>query len=181
MRAFNRTYWGIETGNSASSELSYCPFNRTYWGIETLISNDRIVLIESPFNRTYWGIETALCYCEQLLGCSLLIGPIEVLKRWSLHLLRWTQTTFNRTYWGIETECLRRLFSLRQPFNRTYWGIETLRCLSLAAYSRLLIGPIEVLKPVRWSVAETRKRPFNRTYWGIETLLFRAVRGDTPF
>ena len=68
-------------------------------------------------------------------------------------------------------------------FDDTYWGIETcIACTKVRHAARLLMIPIEELKPQNENDRTTWPQTFDDTYWGIETWWSRLRKNRrSPF
>ena len=172
-RSFDRTYWGIETGQkwhhsdklspafwsyllrnwnlawSSRSMVSPSCFDRTYWGIETFVYNRklnqaRLQVLIVPIEELKLGNGKCLPFLKR---AQVLIVPIEELKPIFRHCPFLPSFRFDRTYWGIETWKSHITSIPRSRFDRTYWGIETYKKASLIwRWIWVLIVPIEELK-----------------------------------
>ena len=60
------------------------------------------------------------------------------------------------------------------PFDDTYWGIETVSVVHFEETQKLLMIPIEELKPAVFAIYNASCTSFDDTYWGIETRFLRV-------
>ena len=112
----------LEIQHSCLSAVLFWWYLLRNWNLIVLVAQR----IDIAFDDTYWGIETPLW--------------LSIVPR---------STSFDDTYWGIETMRMILHWLAMQSFDDTYWGIETILGWLYGRIARLLMIPIEELKPGR--------------------------------